>query len=126
MEPLFLAPPVAVVLAVAGVGAYFAVSGAGSGEEAPTVQAISTPTPSPTEPTPTPTPAPELTPTPALAETSVDTGMKGGSAIGDQSSEGWTTYVDPELGFSFPYRSDWTISTDYYDIPAKEGNPAVQ
>jgi hypothetical protein len=30
------------------------------------------------------------------------------------------------LGFSFPYRSDWTTSTDYYDLSAKRGNPAVR
>jgi hypothetical protein len=107
MKPIFFAPLVAIVLAGAGLGVYFAAAGAGRGEEAPAVQATATPTPTPTEPTatptpePSPTPAPEPTPTPAPAETPTATPTP---ASGD-----WTTYQDPELGFSFPYPQGSTL-----------------
>lgn len=107
MKPTLVASLLAIVLIGAGVGTYFAVAGAGSGEEAPAAQA--TPTPTPAEQT---SATPALPPRPTTAET--------------LQSGDWTTYVDPELGFSFPCRSDWTISTDYYDLPARKGNPAVR
>jgi hypothetical protein len=93
------------VLAVAGggVGAYFAVASGGSGEEAAVSQVTPTPSPVATQ-QPSATVAPAVTPVP----------------------DDWTTYLDAGLGFSFSYRSDWTISTDYYDLPAKKGNPAVR
>jgi hypothetical protein len=111
MRRLIVAPVVAIVLAGAGFGVYFAVAGAGSGEEAALVEAVPTPTP-------TPTPTPEPTPAPAPAETP--------TASPAPVPDEWATYRDSELGFSFPYRSDWAITTDYYDLPAKKGNPPVR
>ncbi len=98
MKPVIVAPLVALALAGAAAGGYFWLSSGGGVEEAVVAQPTASPTP-------TPTPAAQPSPSPAPAD--------------------WQTYVDPGLGFSFLYRSDWTISTDYYELPAKKGNPAV-
>jgi hypothetical protein len=100
MKPIIAAPLVAIMLAGAGVGAYYATAGAGSGEEAPVAQATSTPTPTPAEqptataastiaPTPTPTPTPEPTAT--------------------AQSTDWLTYSDPDFGFSIDYPPQFVI-----------------
>jgi hypothetical protein len=97
MKLIFVAPLVAIVLAGAGVGAYFAVAGAGSGEEAASVEA--TPTPQPT-----PTPAPTETP----------------------ASDDWTTYQDTEVGFSFPLPQGLTVTEDSFDLFGKQGDPSAR
>ena len=90
MKPIILVPLVALVLAGGSAGAYLALTGEGSGEEAAVAEATPTATPAPTtmaEPTATPTAA---TPTPAATPAPAD----------------FTNYVDPVLGFSLQYPSD--------------------
>jgi hypothetical protein len=86
MKPIIAAPLVAIVLAGAGVGAYYAVAGAGSGEEALPGQATTA------QPSPTPTPVATVSPTPGEGAT--------------------LTYVDPTYGYSFEYPATWFISPD--------------
>jgi hypothetical protein len=99
MKPIVAAPLVAIVLAGSGVGAYYAVAGAGSGDEAPAAQPTVTPTPA-AQPSPSPTPSPGPTATPAPVETPAPVPTD------------WLTYVDPTYGYSFEYPNTWFISPD--------------
>jgi hypothetical protein len=106
MKPIIIAPIVALALAGAGTGTYFLATGGGEEEEAAVAQPTATPTPSPDATVaPTATPAPTRTPAPPPND--------------------WETYVDPELGFSFPHPKGWTSSTEYYELPETKGNPEV-
>ena len=112
MKPIIAAPLVAVVLAGAGVGAYYAVAGAGSREEAPPAQATATPTPSPAEqasatPTPAATKTPTATPTPPAAPTPATEG--GQAPKGCLRTE--LAYVDPGGRFAFCYPADMELVT---------------
>jgi hypothetical protein len=63
---------------------------------------------------PSPTPASE-SPTPTSEKTPLPT-----------PPADWSTYTDPELGFSFPQPPGLTASEQFFDLPAKNGNPPVQ
>lgn len=100
MKPILIAPLVAVVLAGAGVGAYYAVAGAGSGEEAPPAQPTATPTPTSA---PTKTPAATAEPTPA--------------------QDDWVTYTDAQLGFKLLHPPGLSVNERLIDLPGKNDIP---
>jgi len=105
MKPIFVAPLVALALAGGGVGAYFAVASEGTGEEAAVAEA-----------TPTPIPTSEPTLTVRAQETLTPTAP---TTAGTPTPDEWTTYVDAELGFSFPHPQGLTVSEQSFDFFGK-------
>jgi hypothetical protein len=107
MKPIIIAPIVALALAGAGAGAYFLATGGGEEEEA----AVAQPTPTP-DPSASATAAPTATPEPTRTSAPLP--------------DDWETYVDPELGFSFPHPKGLTATVDISEPPAKAGDPATR
>ncbi len=111
MKPILVAPLIAVVLAGAGAGAYFAVAGAGSGDEAPATQPTSTPT---EQPSATPTPAAEPTPTPAP------------TAVPATSPPVQSAYRNAKYGYEVTLPVDWRLASAYMQQFAElTSNPRV-
>ncbi len=102
MKPIILVPLIALALAGGSAGAYFWLSSEGSVEEAVIAQA-----------TPTPTPAATSQETPSILAAPAEESQLTPPAQTPAVPDDWATYLDAELGFSFPHAPGLTSSEDF-------------
>jgi len=111
MKLIVLAPLIALALAGSSAGAYFWLTSEGSVEEAVIAQA-----------TPTPAPAATSQETPStLAAPAEESQLAPPPAQTPAVPADWTTYVDPELGFSFAHPPGLAVTVDFSEPLDKSG-----